>query len=235
MGCGAGLGYVGAVSEGRRGPYRPGLQRRERIIDAAAARFAVAGFSRTSLADIARDAGVTAPAIKHYFASKDELLIALAERRFDRARRTAQESPTDEDGTGTLRLMLQQTQIRAAQPELIEVFVQVAGLAADPSSPAHELYSARYERVVADLVTRFHLSVERGLLRADVDYRAIARDLIAVSDGLQLQWVLRRGDLDMVGVMQAHLERIAPGILPSGEHVDLTPPNSPQPPAVEIL
>jgi AcrR family transcriptional regulator len=209
------------VSGGRRGPYAPGLQRRERILDAAAARFATDGFGRTTIADVARDAGVTAPAVKHYFASKDEILIALAERRFDRALETAEHSPTDEDGTGTLRLMLEQTRRRAAQPDLIEVFVQVAGLAVDATGQAHRLYAARYERVVADLVARFGAAVDRGVLRADVDYETIARDFIAVSDGLQLQWVLTRGGIDMAGMMQAHLERIAPEILVSGEHVSL--------------
>ena len=201
---------------GERGPYAPGLQRRDRILDAASSRFAIDGFSNTTITDIARDAGVTPPAIKHYFASKDEILIALAERRFDRALETAGQAPSDDDGLGTLRLMLRQTRIRASQPELIEVFVQVAGLAADPSSWAHQLFAARYERVVADLTSRFRASVERGFLRGDVDYEVIAREFIAVSDGLQLQFVLTRGRIDMVGMMRTHLERVAPEILVSG-------------------
>lgn len=209
------------MSAGKRGPYAPGRDRRERILDAASSRFATDGFARTTIADIARDAGVTAPATKHYFASKDEILIALAERRFDRALETAGETPPDQDGTGTLRLMLHQTALRAGRPELIEVFVQVAGLAADPTSRAHELYSARYQRVVDDLAARFRASVENGFLRDDVDYESIARELIAVSDGLQIQWVITRGGVDMVGLMRAHLERIAPEILVSGERVEL--------------
>jgi AcrR family transcriptional regulator len=209
------------MSGGKRGPYAPGLQRRERILDAASSRFAAEGFSRSTIADIARDAGVTAPAIKHYFASKDDLLIGLARRRFERALETAHEAPEDEDGTGTLRLMLQQTELRAAQPELIDTFVQVVGLAADRSSPAHELFATRYERVVDDLTARFASSVDRGLLRRDVDYAAVAREFIAVSDGLQIQFVLTGGAIDMVGMMRDHLERLAPEILATGESVSL--------------
>lgn len=217
--------YVGFVMSGKRGAYVPGRERRERILDAAAARFSRDGYSRVALADIARDAGVTAPGLKHHFASKELLLVGLAERRFAGALATAAAVPPDGDGTGTLRLMLRQTELRVSQPELIQVFIQVAGLAADPSSTAHRLFAERYERVIRDLQGRFMGAVEAGLLRPDLDYAAVARDFIAVSDGLQLQWVLSGGAVDMVGLMRAHLERLAPEILVTGKHVDLSSPD----------
>lgn len=62
---------------------------------------------------------------------------------------------------------------------------------------------------------------EAGALRSDVDYRAVARECIAVSDGLQLQWVISRGRIDLVAQSRAHLERLARDILVSGEAVSL--------------
>jgi AcrR family transcriptional regulator len=55
--------------------------RREQIIDAAISVFARKGFSRTINRDIAREAGITAGLIYHYFENKDALLQAIAETR----------------------------------------------------------------------------------------------------------------------------------------------------------
>lgn len=205
----------------KRGPYKAGVQRREEILDAATARFEAEGFANTSMSDIARDVGLTPPSLSYHFPSKDAILTALADRRFERTFLAAAETHGDHDGTGTLRLMLMMTRLRATQPELIEVFVRVAGFAVEQSSDARALYVTRYERVIADIAGRFQAAVEAGHLRDDVDYVAVARDMIAVSDGLQIQWVLTDGAVDMVGLMRAHLERIAPEILVSGERVNL--------------
>ncbi|WP_052493170.1 TetR/AcrR family transcriptional regulator [Rhodococcus sp. MEB064] len=53
-------------------------QTRQDIFDAAAQCFARAGFTAVTLKEIARDAGVTAPLIVHYFGSKRELFRSIA-------------------------------------------------------------------------------------------------------------------------------------------------------------
>lgn len=209
------------MSTGRRGPYRVGRERREQILDAAATRFDGPGFADTTMTQIARDVGITSPTLSHYFPSKDAILTALADRRFERAMVVANEAVDDEDGLGVLRLMLRLTGIRATEPELMRVFLQVAGLSVDTSSDAHALYVTRYERVVGDIAGRLRAGVDAGRLRPDVDCEAVARDMIATSDGLQLQWLLTDGGIDLVGMMRTHLERIVPDILVSGQRVPL--------------
>lgn len=217
---------TGGVPEkgSRRGSYAVGRARREQILDIATERFAQSGYSGTSLAVIAQDVGLTTPGLMHHFPSKQHLLLAVAERRFDLAAQLAETAPVDTDGLGPLRLMLRLSGMFASQPGLMELFVLVSAEAADPTSPAHELYAARYERVIGELETLFHASVEAGLLRADVDYRAVARECIALADGLQLQWVLSRGGIDLVALTRSSLERLAPTILVSGARVDLSSP-----------
>ncbi|BDZ65401.1 TetR/AcrR family transcriptional regulator [Agromyces mangrovi Wang et al. 2018] len=217
------------AATGPRGKYATGIERRERIIDRATERFMETGYATTSLADIAKDVGITTPGLMHHFPTKQHLLLAVAERRFDESARVAFESPTDTDGTGTLRLMYRLRQLFTTQPGLMELFVHMGGEAADRTSAAHELFVARYDRVIADLTQRFQEGVDAGTLRPDRDYEAIARECIAVSDGLQLQWVLSGGTLDFAGLARAHLERLSAEILVSGEHVDLTV--DPPPPA----
>jgi AcrR family transcriptional regulator len=70
----------------RRG--RPPGQRsgetRERILRAARLRFSQAGYARTSLGDIAREAGLTPRAIYHYVDSKPELFAQAAQVAYGR-------------------------------------------------------------------------------------------------------------------------------------------------------
>jgi len=60
-------------------PLAKGTATRQRILDAAVARFATQGFRDTTVAAVARDAGVTAPAVHSYFGSKHELFHAAFE------------------------------------------------------------------------------------------------------------------------------------------------------------
>jgi AcrR family transcriptional regulator len=57
-------------------PLTKGLATQQRVLNAAVTRFADHGFRQTSVAQIARDAGVTAPAVHGYFGSKEELFRA---------------------------------------------------------------------------------------------------------------------------------------------------------------
>lgn len=56
--------------------------RAEAILDAAAALFATAGYSRTSLGDVAEKVDLTPKALYHYYSSKRELLEEVLIREF---------------------------------------------------------------------------------------------------------------------------------------------------------
>lgn len=70
-----------------RRPGRPsggvgGAEQRERLIDAALALFARQGMLDTSLAAIAREAGVTPAMVHYYFKTRDQLIDVLIDERF---------------------------------------------------------------------------------------------------------------------------------------------------------
>ena len=60
--------------------------RREQILDAAVTCFAREGFHRASMQDVCREAGLSAGAIYRYFASKDDIIEAIAAERHARER-----------------------------------------------------------------------------------------------------------------------------------------------------
>jgi TetR/AcrR family transcriptional regulator, repressor for neighboring sulfatase len=73
-------GRAGAARRVRRTP----LEARRQILDAAERRLADGGPEAIRLQDIARDVGISHPAILHHFQSRDGLTKALAERAVQR-------------------------------------------------------------------------------------------------------------------------------------------------------
>ncbi|MER6079304.1 TetR family transcriptional regulator C-terminal domain-containing protein [Streptomyces sp. NPDC001833] len=71
------------------------------------------------------------------------------------------------------------------------------------------MYATQYDKVVQTVAEEFRISADKGFLRDDVDYVAVVRRYIAMSDGLQLRWVLSGGSLDLVGPMREYLEQLA--------------------------
>ncbi len=69
------------LGQGSRRRTRRGPLTRKHILDVSLRLFSERGFARTSIRDIARDAGITDAAIYYHFASKRELLEALVEER----------------------------------------------------------------------------------------------------------------------------------------------------------
>jgi AcrR family transcriptional regulator len=88
-----------SVKEASASPWQPREERtrtrdekREAVLRTAAALFSTRGFHMTTLVDIATQLNITKPALYHYFASKDEILIectrmglAAVEEAFEQA------------------------------------------------------------------------------------------------------------------------------------------------------
>ncbi len=54
--------------------------RRQQILEAAAALFAESGYYKTTTADVARQVGVTQPYVFHFFKTKEQLYLAVLEQ-----------------------------------------------------------------------------------------------------------------------------------------------------------
>lgn len=195
------------------GGYAVGRRRREAILDAATAHFSKSGYAQTPMAVIAQDVGLSERGLLHHFPTKKHLLLAVAGRRFDFAIDWVADVPETPDGLRPLRALLEMTTEFIAHPGLIELFVLGTAEAADRNGPAFALYSEQYERAVTDLESDFRRSVDLGILRADVDYAAMARRCIAICDGLQLQWVLSGGALDLIGELRTYLRELATSLV----------------------
>jgi hypothetical protein len=90
-------------------------------------------------------------------------------------------------------------------PGLVQMFVNLSAAAAtDAGHPAHEYFRERYERSRSDFARDFRVMQQDGRLRTDVDVEQLASVLLAISDGMQIQWLY-----DPSRDMAEHVELVA--------------------------
>ena len=165
-----------------RGQYAKGAERREQIIQTATDVFATEGFEGTALKRVAELVGVKEATLFHYFRGKQELLTAvLAER--DRR------SMADMDSDAGLPLMVRSAERNRAEPGLTTLYAVASATANDPGHDSHGYFKDRFAEVVDVLTVDIERRQAAGQARTDLPAKDLARLVVAISDGLQLQWL----------------------------------------------
>ena len=197
---------MGAMTITRRprGQYGKTRARRQEIVDAAVEVFATVGYNKGSLREVADRVGMSQAGLLHHFPSKEHLLEAvLTWRDDDSGALLGDPRPT---GMDLLRGLVRLAAYNAGRPKLIELHVIVSGEGASSEHPLHDYFVRRYEFVFAMIRDAFDEAAERGELRPDVDSAVSARAVIALWDGLQLQWLLHRDQVDMSAELRRYLQ-----------------------------
>jgi AcrR family transcriptional regulator len=184
-----------------RGPYAKSAERRRQIIEAALEAFSTRGFHAASLRDIADQVGISQAGLIHHFTSKERLLAAvLAERDV----RYEPQFRGRTHGLAVLDALRDVVVANTEQPELVRLFATLAAEAMQPEHPAHSFFVHRY-RAVRDLIAdAFANGQTVGEIHPSIDVDYAATVVIAIQDGLQVQWLLRE-DFDMVTAFDAFL------------------------------
>ncbi|MGD9485757.1 TetR/AcrR family transcriptional regulator [Streptomyces sp. TRM70308] len=169
----------------KRGPYEKGEAKRAEILHAALEIFAAEGYRGTSLRKVAARCNLSLPGLMHYFDSKEDLLTQVLRMRDETARKRQDERTDPESYREIIRE-------GAKTPGLVELFVSMAAAAGDPAHPAHPHFAERYpalrERVAAFVRKR----MDEGRMTTVIPAERLAVLLLAVADGIQLQWLIDR-------------------------------------------
>jgi AcrR family transcriptional regulator len=165
-----------------RGQYAKGAERREQIIQTATDVFATEGFEGTALKRVAELVGVKEATLFHYFRGKQELLTAvLAER--DRRSMAAM------DAEAGLQLLVRSAERNRDEPGLTTLYAVASATANDPGHDSHGYFKDRFAEVVDVLAADIARRQAAGKARTDLPAKDLARLVVAISDGLQLQWL----------------------------------------------
>jgi AcrR family transcriptional regulator len=190
----------------------PAAERRRQIIEVTTRLIAERGFWGLSMQDVADDCGLTVPGLLHHVGSKDSLLVAVLEHRDDAdARSLAAELGVPVDrlwAEGTQLITLAQVcaalvRRNAGQPEIVRLFAVLEAESLAPDHPAHDYFQARQQRTMKTLA---------ALVPPSADPRALAGQVIAMMDGLQIQWLREPGTIDLVAAWDAAAGRLFAGL-----------------------
>lgn len=182
---------------------RPPGVRREQILSVATEMFGNSGFRGVSVADIANRVGISQPGLLHHFKTKEELLIAALQRRDVESSGHVEEAFRD---SSVVDAVVSLCRHNMANPESVRLFAVESAESLEPGHPAHEFFRDRYARVRASMAERVRKDQELGRLPAELEPAEFAAEMIAIMDGLQVQWLLDPS-FDMAGVLAAYLER----------------------------
>ncbi|MGO4807111.1 TetR/AcrR family transcriptional regulator [Arthrobacter sp. 2MCAF15] len=195
----------------KSGSYAAADERREQILQTAILHFAQWGYESSSVPKIAADVGLTNAGLLHHFGSKRELLTAVLELREKLAGEMFFKDL--EAGRGDALILLSRiadlAEYNTTQPGLSHMYVVLAAEAVNPDHPAHQYFRDRYDRIIGFLAASMTDGIQEGILKPDLDVQEIAREVLATSDGLTLQWGLSSRSFDMAKSIRTYLDRLA--------------------------
>lgn len=185
----------------KRGPYQKGIDKKREIMTVAMVYFSKNGFYATSMREIAKACDLTQAGLLHHFGSKEELLMTII------GERDSIQGNRFELGQGTWieRILAIAREDMSNKTEAL-LFSTLAAEAEDPAHPAHSFMVTRYRDTV-NLFARY-IAKDAGRDEPTPEDVVSSRIVVAIWDGLQLQWLID-DDFDMIPAFTEALSRIA--------------------------
>lgn len=170
--------------------------RRQAILDAGLQIFGASGFNGGTLKQVAEMVGMTEAGILHHFKTKSQLLLAVLKHRDDVSNEWFDDSI--QNSLAFAANWLQLLEYNMSHPGIVELYTILSGEATSASHPAHGYFQERYQTVKHFTEVNMRGMHETGCFKPGTpDSFTLAVSLTALSDGLQVQWLLDRG-LNMI-------------------------------------
>jgi AcrR family transcriptional regulator len=185
-----------------------GEDRRQRIMAVAERLLARNGWRNTSLALIAKEAGVTPAGLLHHFESKEQLLNAVLDAR------DADDEIHADYRSGDLISELSRVPERFERaPELIGTFTVLLVENIAPDAPLHDRMHKRYRDAVDIITEIINRGQSDGKFRPDVDAVTKAVEILAFINGMETLWLLDRS-IPLTEVFKGYAESLGRDLAP---------------------
>ena len=194
-------------------PQRRKAETRDRILDAAGHVFARRGYDAATVEEITVECGIAKGGLYGHFASKEDLFRTVL---LEHVRRRAAETATQLDPQlplreSILRIITTSWGTCRADPVWSPLFSELWALASR-SEWGREVAAELFDHCSAALGQFLSGARRAGLVRPDLDVRHAARLMLAVNDGIVLQWQTQPDEVDLgeflgptVDMIVAHL------------------------------
>ncbi|PTU55419.1 TetR family transcriptional regulator [Sphaerisporangium cinnabarinum] len=188
------------------------LRRREEILKAAMATFGSKGYHNGPLTEIAEQVDMTHAGILHHFGSKDHLLLEVLRYRdeSDVAGLDGQHIP---GGLDMFRHLVRTAFLNAQRAGIVQTYAVLSAESVTDAHPAREFFEVRYRTLRREAVEAFEaLCAERGVA-VPTTVRHASASILAVMDGLQVQWLLDPTQVDLGEASEFAIEAIVSAVL----------------------
>ncbi|WP_421355071.1 TetR/AcrR family transcriptional regulator [Microbacterium phosphatis] len=200
------------VSRQQARPRPETLRRRAEILQAAMEVFGAKGFANGTLHEIAEQVDMTHAGVLHHFGSKTQLLVEVLSYRdqSDVADLTEQHIP---GGMELFRHLVRTAFVNARRAGLVQAYAVLSGEAVTDEHPARSYFQERYRTLRHEVVTAFGIAcAEKGVTAPETVADASAA-ILAVMDGLQVQWLLDPDEVDLARASEFAIEAIVSAVL----------------------
>ena len=170
-------------------PREETARKRREILRAATEVFGNKGYAKGSLAEIAELVGMTHAGVLHHFGSKDALLLEVLVYR-DETDVEHLEGHHIPDGLDLFRHLVTTARLNEDRPGIIQAFAVLSAESVTDDHPAKEFFRKRYETLRGEVREALVSICDVTDPPESEAIDAAVASIIAVMDGLQIQWLL---------------------------------------------
>jgi AcrR family transcriptional regulator len=168
-----------------RGPYAKGVARRRQIAEAVLELVIEKGHRLVTSLEVSERVAVSEATVLYHYPTKEALLVAALKRHEERELESRRTLDTF-DAAGVLAAH------GLERLNVARLFVAMAGEASDPAHPAFPFFKNHYQAIINNFSRHIRDRQAEGLADPSIDAVAAARQITAVWDGLQSQWLTTR-------------------------------------------
>lgn len=180
-------------------------ERREAVLRAAMSVFGQRGYNKGGLVEVAEQAGMTHAGVLHHFGSKEALLVAMLQYR-DGEEAAGVPGRAQTEGPAFLGHMLDTVTENTTRPGVVQTYTVLSAESVTEAHPAQPYFRGRLA-VLRDKIAGVLAEVS-GRDADDQDVRDDASALIALMDGLQVQWLLDPDAVDMPRIVEKVMDEL---------------------------
>jgi AcrR family transcriptional regulator len=195
--------HQGSAADRVARPQARTAAKREKILDAAMSVFSSRGFNKGSLLEIAEQAGMTHAGVLHHFGSKNQLLLAVLDHR-DKVDVRHLEGQVAPSGPAFLRHLAKTAEINASRAGIVQTYAVLSAESVTDGHPAQQYFRDRFVFLRERIAEAFRELAPAGAPEEELSQAAAA--VIAVMDGLQVQWLLSPELVDMPTAVDAVID-----------------------------
>jgi AcrR family transcriptional regulator len=195
---------------------RPATQRKRReILDAAIDIFGTKGYANGTLADIAEQVDITHAGVLHHFGSKQNLLLEMLTYR-DETDVADLDDHHIPDGAELFLHLVRTALVNSRRAGVVQVYTVLSAESVTDDHPARPFFENRYSMLRGAVADAFRGLCEQEGIDEPATIGAASASILAVMDGLQLQWLLHPQGIELAATTEFAIRAIVNAVLHPG-------------------